>query len=467
MRSPCLCVSVVSVLLLLLMAVDAHADIVASQPHKTTLAVLPFFAASDKDKPLAEKMRFAISQKMSNDANGGNQFDRLDNVQVEQLISALQLPWETYTSDTLPSDDDTQKLLSTLSVDKTIMGWVKNRTLTLRLYDGPTLTKTASTQIPSDKESPKAAVEKILTDLAGVSFAQLRLVEADHSNPAIEKRFAERPNLVPDPGFELAATTPDHLATNWHKILASEDKPVPLITVDAAKNLPEDSVAIVPKSVAGDPKEQKGYCLMMRMSKHIAENNGLACISTWIPVDNNKKYRFSVRYLSHGPTARLFLKGFGYQPDQYGGGARKHDPEATRRQYYEAEVLPRKQNASWQTIDLVITTYPLKTTYPKIEWMPSTSTFTSPPATSISMMSPSKKSTPDPAHNPTEAQAQARGPHPLEKPALPPRTRRNPMPLARPPQSKIENPTICQNPSPLYHPICVTPPHPLRLNTRL
>ena len=340
-----------------------------SQPHKTTLAVLPFFAASEKDKPLAEKMRFAVSQKMSNDANGGNQFDRLDNVQVEQLISALQLPWETYTPDTLPSDDDAQKLLSTLNVDKTIMGWVKNRTLTLRLYDGQTLTKTASIQIPSDKESPKAAVEKILTELTGVSFAQLRLVEADHSNPTIEKRFAERPNLVADPGFELAATTPDHLAVNWHKILAAEDKPVPLITADAAKSLPEDSVAIVPKSVAGDPKDSHGYCLMMRMSQNIAENNGLACISTWIPVDNNKKYRFAVRYLSKGPTARLFLKGFGYQPDQYGGGAQKNDPEATRRQYYEAEVLPRKKNTSWQTIDMDITPSPLKPTYPKIEWM--------------------------------------------------------------------------------------------------
>lgn len=344
-------------------------EIPASQPHKPTLAVLPFFAASEKDKPLAEKMRFAVSQKMSNDANGGNQFDRLDNVQVEQLISALQLPWETYTPDTLPSDDDLQKLLSTLSVDKTILGWVKNRTLTLRLYDGQTLTKTTSIQIPSDKESPKAAVEKILTDLTGVQFAQLRLVEADHSNPAVEKRFAERPNLVPDPGFELAATTPDHLAVNWHKILAAEDKPVPLITADAANNLPEDSVAIVPKSVAGDSKDSSGRCLMMRMSKHIAENNGLACISTWIPVDNGKKYRFAVRYLSKGPTARLFLKGFGYQPDQYGGGAQKNDPEATRRQFYEAEVLPRKKNAAWQTIDMDITPSPLKPTYPKIQWM--------------------------------------------------------------------------------------------------
>ncbi|HUO08833.1 MAG TPA: hypothetical protein VM008_11070 [Phycisphaerae bacterium] len=359
---------------LLLLATTAAAD-PATQPHKTTLAVLPFFSASDKDKPLAEKMRFAVSQKMSNDANGGNggggagQFDRLDNVQVEQIISALQLPWETYTPDNLPGDDDLQKLLSTLNVDKTIMGWVKSRTLTLRLYDGQILSKTASVEIPSDEESPRAAVEKILTELTGATFAKLRLVEADHSNPVIEKRFAERPNLVPDPSFELAAAAPDHVAVNWHKILASEDVPVRLISAADAERVPEDSVVIVPKSAAGDRNETNGHCLMMRMSKNIAENNGLACISTWIPVDNNTKYRFAVRYLSKGPTARLFLKGFGYLPDQYGGGAKKNDPEATRRQFYEAEVLPRKKNTSWETIDMDITPSPLKPTYPKIEWM--------------------------------------------------------------------------------------------------
>src|SRR5271170_4425870 len=70
-----------------------RADVPVTTPHKTTLAVLPFIAVTEKEKALAERMRFAVSQKMSNDANGGGQFDRLDNVQVEQIISALQIPW--------------------------------------------------------------------------------------------------------------------------------------------------------------------------------------------------------------------------------------------------------------------------------------------------------------------------------------------------------------------------------------
>jgi hypothetical protein len=43
----------------------------ARAEHKTTLAVLPFTGADAKEKNLAEKMRFAVSQKMTNDADFG------------------------------------------------------------------------------------------------------------------------------------------------------------------------------------------------------------------------------------------------------------------------------------------------------------------------------------------------------------------------------------------------------------
>ena len=67
------------------------------------------------------------------------------------------------------------------------------------------------------------------------------------------------------------------------------------------------------------------------LNKEVAENNGLACESTWIPVEQGKKYRFAVNYHSTGPTARIFLKGFAFKPDQFGD---KNDPEAVRREFY-------------------------------------------------------------------------------------------------------------------------------------
>jgi hypothetical protein len=351
------------------MAGMAAAAIAAGAPapaKKTTLAVLPFTtAASDaKAKKLAEKMRFAVSQKIANDASfggGGGAIDRMDNVKVEELISALGIPWETGDIDA----DDMEKLLTTLGADKTIAGTMKGRTLTLTLYEGVKRTKTASVEIPADKESPKLAVEKVLTELTGATFAHIRDVEADHSDPAAEKRFAQRPNLVTDPGFEDGIKDGGGgKAQTWDAILGPDHYAPPVIDAESAKSLKPDHVAVVPKSFA--VPGAAGHCLMMNMSKNVAENNGLACVSTWIPVEAGKKYRFTCQYFSHGPTARLFLKGFAYKPDQYGD---KNDPEAVRREYYRAQVAPREKNKGFELIEMDFTPSSLKPTDPKIEWM--------------------------------------------------------------------------------------------------
>jgi hypothetical protein len=164
------------VLLLMRGMVARGEDAPATAAVRKTLAVLPFVGGTDAEKALAERMRFAVSQKLSNDANGGGAFDRVDNVQVDQTISALQIPWGA-TADGA-ADDDMQKVLSTLGTDATVTGMVKRRTLTLRLYAGAVLSKTAAVDIPSDKESPKLAVEQVLSELTGATFAHLREVEA-------------------------------------------------------------------------------------------------------------------------------------------------------------------------------------------------------------------------------------------------------------------------------------------------
>jgi hypothetical protein len=146
---------------------------------------------------------------------------------------------------------------------------------------------------------------------------------------------------------------------------AAHDAP-PLLTAEEAKRLPADRAAIVPAAVAGDPKHAEGHVLMMRISQQIAENNGLAVESTWIPVEQNKKYRFTAQYKSDGPHARIFLKGFAEKPDQFGD---KNDPEATRREFYRAQVLPRKKNDAFELIEMDFTPGTLKATDPKIQWI--------------------------------------------------------------------------------------------------
>jgi hypothetical protein len=343
----------------------------ATGPARATLAVLPFVASSanSKDKELAQRMRFAVSQKLSTDANGRaltgpDAFERLDNVQIDQLVSALEVSF----ADTAhaPDDEDMQKVLAALDVDWTIGGSLKGRELDLVLYQGRKVAKKASVVIPPDNESPKLAVEKVLTDLTGASFAHVRDVQVDHSDAKAEARFAARPNLVPDFGFELAAKDAKKVAVNWEALLHADHYPPPVMTATQAQALGVDRVAVVPKSVAGDAKDANGFCLMMRMSKEIAENNGLACESTWMPVEGNKKYRFTVKYHSTGPTTHIFLKGFAEKADQFSD---KNDPESLRREFYRAQVLPTEKNAGWELLEMDFTPSTVKATDPKIQWL--------------------------------------------------------------------------------------------------
>lgn len=318
---------------------------------KPKIAVLPFIGASAAEQKLAERMRFALAQKLSNDASGGGQFDRLDSVTVDNTISALQIPYAT-SSAKLPDDDDLQKILETLGTDQAFLGTVKGRALSVSLYQGAKLAKTVTVEVPSDQDSPKLTVENLITQLIGAKFTHIRELECDHSHPAVEKRFAQRPNLVLDPGFEDAPKNALKAATHWGAILGSDRYPPPVLTADEAEALPPDRVAIVPKSVAGDGAAKDGHCLMLRMSKNTAENNGLACESIWIPVEHNQTYRFTCQYHSTGPVPRLFLKGFALKPDQFGD---KSDPESVRREFYRAQILPRKKNANFEPIEMDFT----------------------------------------------------------------------------------------------------------------
>lgn len=326
--------------------------------QKWSLAVLPFVGKTEAEKTLAEQMRFAVAQKMSRDGR----FVRQDNVEVDSAVSALQIPWEEK-----PSAEDLQKVFELLDQDLVVLGRVEKRRLTLWLYENGKLKKEAVGTIPDGKESPRQTVEKMLAELAEMRFVG-RDVEADHSDPATEKRWTERPNLAPDPLFRSDKNRA--AADRWWGLLGAKEWHPPVLTLGEAEKLGSDQVAVVPKAaagVAGGPETQSGYCLMMRLSQATAEANGLACMSDWIAVEDGQKYRFAVRYHSTGPVPRLFIKGFAQDPDQFGD---RNDPEAARREYYRAQILPRQRNAGWDLIDMDFTPQALaKFKDRKIAWV--------------------------------------------------------------------------------------------------
>jgi len=317
-----------------------------SNPSTTstpTLAVLPFVPSDPNDavmEDLAERMRFAVDQKISRDGH----FNRTDDHDVDAMISALQLSW------TAPvGDDEIQQVIKALGTDQTIAGYVDGRQLTLRLYVGDKLTRTIADVIPPDNTSPRLTVEGMLTRLEGIQFTHVTEKQVDHSNPAIEALYSARPNLAPDPDFS-AAVAGNGAAGLWEVFLQKQDYHPRFISATQAGALPQDTVAIVPQNVI-EPSAV-GYCLMMRVGKGVAESNGLACESFWIPVKDGHHYRFAADYHSTDPEIQIFLKGFSYWPDEF---STPDNLASQRKEIYRAQLLTPKKNAGWDTTEMDFT----------------------------------------------------------------------------------------------------------------
>ncbi len=320
-----------------------------------SLAVLPFIGNSPGAGRLARRMRFAVAKKMSR--NG--QVKRVSDHSVNMMISALQLSWsEPFDKSQVP------QVVKALGVDEAIMGYVRERKLTLVLYKGPKIAKICSAVIPRSQTSPRLTVENLLTRLDNVKFQHVSSQQADLANPVLARRFRKRPNLVLDGMFTAAARTPSHIAKMWEGFLKARVFHPKLLSAAAARRLPNNTIAIVPASVAV-PHGPGGYCLMMHVGPVIAVNNGLAVESYWIPVHDGRHYRFSCFYHSTAPRVRIFLKGFCYQPDQF---SNSKSLASQRFERYRAELLPVVGNRGWnrEVMDFTPSTEGKKH---KIQWM--------------------------------------------------------------------------------------------------
>lgn len=321
----------------------AHAGARAAS-NPPTLAVLPFVPATRDAKNLAQRMRFAVAKKLSRDGH----YKRIDDHDVNMMIDALQMRW------TPPiTTADIQTVIKSLATDQTVAGFVKARRLTLELFIGTTLTKTVSATIPPNNTSPRLTIEKMLTDLCHVQFHHVRSWQIDPS-AALKKIFDSRPNLVKDLDFSQAAQS-GFRAANWDVFLMKQDYHPPLLSQEATKTLAANHAAIVPQSVVSP--RAKGYCLMLRTDLGIAQSNGLACESTWIPVIQADRYRFIVQYHSNAPRIRIFINGFAYSPDQF---SNTNNLASQRREIYRCQVLPVTKNTGWSQTGIDFTPQSIK-----------------------------------------------------------------------------------------------------------
>ncbi len=320
------------------LAVFGRAAVAPALKQPPTLAILPFVTQNGSSQGLADRMRFAVGKKMSRNGH----FKRLDDHDVELMTSALQIPLSAPVRQA-----DVVTVIKNLATSQTVMGYLNGRRLKLELFVGTRLAKTVSAVIPPDTTSPRLTVEAMLTKLDKIGFHHMSSKQVDHSNPAIEKLFKIRPNLVADANFRFCEQRGLAASPDWLMFLEKQDYHPPLLSAARARNLRPDSVAIVPQSLVAGTRSH-GYCLMLRTSLNTAQNNGLACESLWIPVIDGHHYRFSVQYHSAAPRIRIFLKGFAYWPDAFSSD---NNLASQRKEIYRYQLLPLTANKGWATTE--------------------------------------------------------------------------------------------------------------------
>lgn len=93
-----------------------------------------------------------------------------------------------------------------------------------------------------------------------------------------------------------------------------------------------------------------GRCVVFTLSRAVAEGPGMLYYSDFFPVENGKKYIFSLDIKSEGPVPRPFVKGYALAPDVHGNIA--------RRRFYQRQsrfVATDK----WQTYSMTFTPRPI------------------------------------------------------------------------------------------------------------
>ena len=149
--------------------------------------------------------------------------------------------------------------------------------------------------------------------IAFITFALLT------SAIAVEKKQDEKTNLVPNGTFDK---NPSRLV-HWDP-------------------LPRD------RSIQWlDFNPDRGRIIVFTLSKKIAYGTGLLFHSDFIPIEEGKKYKFSVDYKSFGPKPKPFVKGYALFPNAHG--------KIERREIYKKQIFEKEVSTDWKTITMEFT----------------------------------------------------------------------------------------------------------------
>ena len=309
---------------LLACAGSAVADAGAA-PAKPKVAVFPIAGGSDA----ALRDRLAMSLRLKLDRQGA--YEPLDGFAMSDIASAAKSPVDSSTAPAVVKDlaSDSGAVVLVWGDASRGGGGDVVRLKVLDLRDKDAAPRDYTTTI-TDGVEVRFAVEKVLESLPGVGAFGHPNEESVRHDLAADAAFAKNPNLVPNGDFAQPG--------RWNAIYQSEYYPV-----DVRDTLPEtDKVCIYRVPARGGEKAHN--VLAMKLSKDCAENNGMACLSDPIEIDQGVKFRLHFRYKSDGPTLHVFVKGYTTGKNLAG--------EKADREIYRRQVPPSGgTNGRWVTVE--------------------------------------------------------------------------------------------------------------------
>jgi hypothetical protein len=294
-----------------------HIALAADDATKPKVAVFPLSGTASADQ--RDKVGFSLRTKLDRDGH----FEPIDGPTMADLTGDTVVDLSTSPGTLVNlAKDESPVILIWGELNAVGSGFdLKIKTDDLRHADSKPVTIEKSIRQPTDL---RFAIEHILQNINGVGSFSHPVEDAVKDDPLSLQLWKQNPNLVPDGTFTKQG--------DWTALLRSEKYSPPIST-----DLPAaDQVVIHPLSPGHN-------VLAMKLSKDVAESNGLACLSSPIPIEPATRYRLQFKYKSDGPTLHVFVKGYIKAKDISG--------QVSDLQSYECQVPPSGQTrGQWATV---------------------------------------------------------------------------------------------------------------------
>ena len=319
MRTGSILVSVIFTLFATSLAARAADD---ASPDAVKIRVAVFPLGGNADATLKEHVQFALRAKLDRSGH----FEPIPGPTMADLVGD-----KTITLATTPAD------LKSLAQDEKpaiyLWGEVNHAgagyELKINLLDTRDLKSSPRliTKKVADETEWRSALEQAMETIDDVGKFEHPIEQSVWDDPQARRLWAANPNLAPDPNFAKSSA--------WTALYMSEEYAPPIGDVPPGI----DKVCIVRQ-----PGEPPRNVLAMNLSKDCAENNGLACLSDFIRIEPEVRYRLQFKYKSQGPSLHVFVKGYAMAP-----GAATGKPEP--RECYKRQVPPSGgTDGKWVTV---------------------------------------------------------------------------------------------------------------------